>query len=234
VDAGEAFAEAASGMEFGEVFGLPASAAAYFEGKGVAEGEHYCGGGGGSEVQWAGFGVYSGVEDDVAGLREGGGCAAAEGDELVGQPLEDGKEIEDLFGLAAGREGEDGVAAGEHSEIAVDGVGRVQVVSWCAGGAEGGRDLAGDDAALADAGDDDAVLAGDTAEDEVGGGVEGGEHWAFKAEGEGVEGGGFDADEVGGLDGFGRDGGFVGHDCLAMSMLAERFVVLDRSGWVYV
>lgn len=94
VDAGEALAEAASGVEFGEVFGFPAATSAYLEGEGVAEGEHDRRGGGGGEVEGAGFGVDAGVEDDVACLRESGGGAAAEGDELIGQAFEDGKEIE--------------------------------------------------------------------------------------------------------------------------------------------
>ena len=94
VDAGEALAEAASGVEFGEVFGFPAAAATYFEGEGVAESKHHGGGGCGGQVEGAGFGVYAGVEDDVAGLRESGGGAAAEGDELIGQAFEDGEEVE--------------------------------------------------------------------------------------------------------------------------------------------
>ena len=116
---------------------------------------------------------------------------------------------------------------GEHAEVAVDGVGWVEVVGGRARGAEGGGDLAGDDAALADAGDDDAALVGYAAEDEVGGGVEGSEHGAFEAKGQRVEGGGFNANEICGMDGIGRDGDFLGHGCRTMSMLAERLAILS-------
>jgi hypothetical protein len=52
--------------------------------------------------------------------------------------------------------------------------------------------------------------------------------------GEVVEGGGFDAYEVGGEERICRNGGVVGHECSAMSMLAERLGVLDRLEWVCV
>ena len=81
-DAGESSAEAASGVKVGEVLGLPAAATADLEGERVAEREHDRGGGGGREVERAGFGGDAGVEEDVAGLSESGGGAAAEGDEL--------------------------------------------------------------------------------------------------------------------------------------------------------
>jgi hypothetical protein len=48
-----------------------------------------------------------------------------------------------------------------------------------------------------------------------------------------VEGGGFNAYEVGGEERICRNGGVVGHECSAMSMLAERFGVSERLGWVY-
>ena len=63
--AGEADAEAAAGVEVGEVGGVEAAAAAEFEGEGVAEGEHDGGGGGGGEIEWAGFGGDADVEEDV-------------------------------------------------------------------------------------------------------------------------------------------------------------------------
>lgn len=116
----------------------------------------------------------------------------------------------------------------------MDGVGWVKVVGGCSGGAEGGGDLAGDDAALADAGDDDAVLRNGGSEDEIDGLREGREHGAVETLGEVVEGGGFDAYEVGGEERICRNGGVVGHECSAMSMLAERLGVLDRLEWVCV
>ena len=124
--------------------------------------------------------------------------AAAEGDERVGEALERGKEVEELFGFAAVGEGEDGVAGGDHAEVAVDGFGGVEEVGGSAGGAEGGGDLAGDDADFADAGEDDAAAVADAVEEEIDGRGEGGEHGGVEAEGEVEEGGGLDADEVGG------------------------------------
>ncbi|WP_433983353.1 hypothetical protein [Tunturiibacter empetritectus] len=70
-DTGKASADAAAGVEVGEVFGRPLAEAAYFEGEGVAEGEHDGGGGGGCEVEGAGFHRDACVEEDVAGLGEG-------------------------------------------------------------------------------------------------------------------------------------------------------------------
>lgn len=110
----------------------------------------------------------------------------------------------------------------------MDGVGGVQVVCGRTGGAKGGCDLAGDDAALADASDDDAVLRKSRSQDEIDRLSEGGKHGAVEALSEVAEGGGFDAYEVGGEERICRNGGVVGHECSAMSMLAERFGLLDR------
>jgi len=74
--------------------------------------------------------------------------------------------------------------------------GRVKEVCWCSGGAEGGCDLARDDAAFADAGDDDATVAGDGLEQVVDGLSKGGEHRCVETGGELVEGGGLGADEL--------------------------------------
>jgi hypothetical protein len=35
------------------------------------------------------------------------------------------------------------------------------------------------------------------------------------------------------MDGIGRNGCVIGHICVAMSMLAERFGAQERSWWVY-
>ena len=57
----------------------------------------------------------------------------------------------------------------------MDSVGWVEIVGGGSGGAEGGGDLAGDDAALADAGDDDAILRDGGSKEEIDGLGEGGE-----------------------------------------------------------
>ncbi len=134
-DAAEALADAASGVEVGEVFGLPIFAPAEFEGEGVAEGEHDGGGGGGGEVERAGFGVDADVEEDVGGLSESAGGVAAEGDEGSGKALEGGEDAEEFFGLATVGEGEDGVAGGDEADVAVDGFGGVEEVGGGSGGA---------------------------------------------------------------------------------------------------
>ena len=103
----------------------------------------------------------------------------------------------------------------------MEGVGGVEVVCGGACGAEGRGDLASDDAALAYAGDDDAVLSDGGPQEEIDGLGEGREHGAVEAEGQVGEGGGFDADEVGGEERICRVGGCVGHGCRTMSMLAE-------------
>jgi len=196
-DAGETFADAATRMQVGEVFGLPATATAYFESESIAQREHDRSGGGGGEVERTGFGGDAGVEEDAAGLSEGGGGAAGDGDERGGEAPEGGQEAKELFGLAAVGEGEDGVAGGDHAHVAVDGFGGVEEVSGRAGGAKGRGDLAGDDAAFADAGEDDAAIAPGGFEELVDGLSEGSEHGAVEAKGQLVESGGLDAYEGG-------------------------------------
>jgi len=80
-DACEPLANAATRVQVGEVFRLPAAAAAYLEGEGIAESEHDGRGGGGCEIEGTGFGGDAGVEEDVARLGESGGAAAADGDQ---------------------------------------------------------------------------------------------------------------------------------------------------------
>ena len=93
-DSGETSAEATAGMKVGEVFGSPATATADFEGERVAEGEHDCGGGGGGEIEGAGFGGDAGVEEYVAGPGKRGGGAGGERDECDGEALERGEKAE--------------------------------------------------------------------------------------------------------------------------------------------
>ncbi len=194
----QAASDAASGVQVCEVFCAPSAAATGFKSKGIAEREHDGGRSGGGEVERAGFAGGAGVEEDVCGLRKRGGAAAAEGDEGCVEALENGEEAEELFGFAAVGEREDGVPGGKHAEIAVYGFGSVEEVSGCAGGAKGGGDLAGDDAAFADAGDDDAFGVG--LEEEFDGGGEGSREGAVEAVGELVERRGFDAHELGGAE----------------------------------
>ena len=78
----------------------------------------------------------------------------------------------------------------------MDSFGGVKEVGWRARGAQGSRDFAGDDAALAYAGDDDAMLSCCGLKEMVRRLGERGEHGGVEAEGELVESGGLDADEL--------------------------------------
>jgi hypothetical protein len=71
-DAGEAFAELASGMKVGEVLGAEATTFAESDGESIAESEHGGGGGGGRESEGTGFLVNGAVKGYVGGLGEGG------------------------------------------------------------------------------------------------------------------------------------------------------------------
>jgi hypothetical protein len=153
----EADSEAASGVEVGEVGGVEAAAAAELEGEGVSEGEHDGGGGGGCEIERAGLGGDTDVEEDVRRLGEAGVGCARECDEGGGEPFEDREDEEELFGFAAVREGDDGVAGRDHAEVSVDGFGGVEEVSGSSGRAEGGCDLLSDDAGFADSGEEDVL-----------------------------------------------------------------------------
>jgi len=183
-------------MKFGEVLRTPAASPADLKGQRIAESEHHGCRCSGREIVRAGFGGHAGVEYDVAGLSEGGGHASGECDEVVSESLEEREESEELFGFAACGQGDDRVSAGEHAEVSVHGVGRVEIVRGSSGRAERGGDLSSDDAALADSGDDDAVFAGDGVEKQVDGLGEGREHGAVEAKGELKEGASLDAHKL--------------------------------------
>ena len=195
-DSSEAPADAASGMEVGEVFGLPSATPAHFEGEGVAEGKHHGRGGGGREVERAGFGGDASVEEDVACLCQSRSAASADGDKSCIEAFESGKQPEKLLGFTAVGERENGVVGGEHAEVAVDRFGSVQEVGGCAGGAKRGGDFACNDATLADAGNDDAAAAVGGLKKQIGRLSEGGEHGGVEAKGELCESGCLDSDEL--------------------------------------
>ena len=159
-DASEAFADAASGVEVGEVGGAEVAAVAEGEGEGVAEGEHDRSGGGGS-LGWAGRpSVETLLRCRGRCRRPGRGVECSElqrAMSVTGRRLSEGGGFEDLLGFTAVGECEDDVVGGDHAQVAVDGFGGVKEVGGCAGGAKGGGDLAGDDAGFADAGEEDAL-----------------------------------------------------------------------------
>ena len=110
---------------------------------------------------------------------------------------------------------------GEHAEIAVEGVGGVEVVGGGSGGAEGGGDFTGDDAALADAGHDDAIARGGGLKEEFDCALEGSEHGAVEAAREFFKSRGLDADEFGWTRGIWRVDWQLGHEIRVFPMLAE-------------
>ncbi len=194
-NAGQALAELAAGMEFGEVLDAEALAQADGDGEGVAEGEHGGGRGGGSEIEAAGFTRDAAIEGYVAGLGEGRVQIAGEADQGVALALEHGEQAEDFFGFAAGGERDDDVAGHEHAQVAMDGFGGVQKQGRRAGGAERGGDLLGNDAAFAHSGDDNAAVALAAAKDKLDCAAEWLGHLAFKTEGECFERCRFGADQ---------------------------------------
>lgn len=155
--AGKTTAKVSSGVEVGEVFGASATAGADVERECVAKRKHDGGGGGGGEVEGAGFDGDAGVEGDETGLGEAGGRGSAKGDERGAEAVKDGEKVKDLGGFSAGGEGQKDVARGDHADVSVDGLGRVEEVGWGSGRAKGGGHFAGDEAGFAYAGEDDAV-----------------------------------------------------------------------------
>ena len=199
-DAGEFEAEAAAGVEIGEVLGGEAAALAEGEGEGVAEGKHDGGGGGGGKIVRAGLFGDGEVEREICGAGEGGGGVAAESDEREVEAMGDRKEGEEFFGFAAGGEKEEGVRGGEHAEVAVEGLGGVEEVGGGSGGAEGGGDLPRDQATFADAGEEERTAGSDGAFEEVEGRGEGLMEVGVETVSEGGEGGGFSGDDFCGGD----------------------------------
>ena len=102
----------------------------------------------------------------------------------------------------------------------MEGLGGVKEVGGRAGRAQGGGDLAGDEAALADAGEHDAPAVIDGLIDEVDGSIQRGTHRTVEAVGEGGEGGRLDAHQIGCRDGGSRGGGW-GEARTSRLMLAD-------------
>ena len=72
------------------------------------------------------------------------------------QALDGGQQLQNLFGFAARGKRDHDVASGQHSQIPVQGLDRMHEKRRRSCGAESGRNLSSDDAALAHAGYDDS------------------------------------------------------------------------------
>ena len=120
-------AELAARVEHGEVVDGEAAPLHEGHGQGVAHGQGGGGGGGGGQAQGAGLVADGDVEVDVGGLGQGRARVAGQGHEGRAEALDLGEQGQDLLRLAAVAEGEDDVALDDAPEVAVDGVGGVQV-----------------------------------------------------------------------------------------------------------
>ena len=171
LDAEKFFAEAAGGVKRGEVVVAEIATFKKRDGKCVADG--HCDGSarGWREIQGTGFFFHADVESDVAGFGESGFEIAGQSDERNFEALERFEEMNDFFGLAAVRDGDERVAAREHAEVAVERFGGMKKERWSAGAGERCRNFSRDEAGLAHAGENDAAFAG---EEEVDGFFEGG------------------------------------------------------------
>lgn len=147
-------AEAAAGVEAGEIVAGKAPGFEEDHGEGIAEDKHDGGAGGRGEIERTGFYLHAGVDDDVAGLGEGAAGVAGEGNDAHVKSGEGGQDIDQLFSFAAGGEGEDDVAIGDDAEVAVERVQGIEDDCGGAGGSERGGDLLADVAGFADAADD--------------------------------------------------------------------------------
>jgi hypothetical protein len=156
----------AGGVEAGEIGVAELAEIGDGEGEGMANGERGDDGAGGDAKRVGGWGD-GGVEDHVGFLGERGVAIAEEGDQRAAEGAEGGQEMEQFGGGAGAGEEEDGIAGREDADVAVDGLGGVEEDGGQAGGGEGGGELFGDAAGLADAREDDFVARGG----EAGGGV---------------------------------------------------------------
>lgn len=144
-DAGEEeFSQTAAGVEFGEVFGLKAAFLEQDHGEGITEAEHIGGAGGGGELEGAGFLFDVGVEDDVAVFGKGGAWHSGDGDDESGSFFDVGEKADHFGGLARIAEGDDEVAGGEESEVAMEGILAAEVDGGGTGAVEGGDEFLAD------------------------------------------------------------------------------------------
>ena len=143
------------------------------------------------------------LDRDIKHIGAGGGERRAErsgeADQRDAEARHGREQPEDLFGFAGVAESDKDISGCENAEVAVESFSGMQEVGRGSGGAEGGCDLAGDEAGFADSGDDGAMACTDGPGEELGDVVEGPAHRAIEALSEQFERGGFNADELGGV-----------------------------------
>jgi hypothetical protein len=149
----------------------------------------------------AGLAVDRDIQHILSRLPKRRPSAAGEDHQLHPNPRQHRQQADQLFALAGVRESDQDIAFGEQAEIAVQGFGGVQKVRGRSGGPQRGGDLACDEAALADAGDDHALSGGCGRRQQRRGVVEGGAGGAVgvvQALSKLLQRGCLDADELGG------------------------------------
>jgi hypothetical protein len=131
------------------------------DGERIAHRERCGGAGRGREVERAGLGRHAHVERDRGVARQRRGSISGQCDQRDVEALDDRQDGQQLLGLARVRDREHHVAGGDHADVAVHGLARVQEERGTPGAGERGGDLAAHVARLAHAGDHDAALAGE-------------------------------------------------------------------------
>src|SRR5690606_5026718 len=122
----------------GEVVGGEATGLQQGHRQRVAHRQRGGGGGGRGQVQRAGLGRHAYVQVDVGLARQGGLRAAGHGDDLVPLAAQGRQQHQDLVRLARIGQGQDDVRVGDHAQVAVPGLARVDEERGGAGGGQGG------------------------------------------------------------------------------------------------
>ena len=151
-------AELAGGVEAAEVVRREAPRFQEGDRKRIADRKLKERGGRRRQSMRAGFGDFRQGQHHVRVASQWRAFARREGDQRNGEAARIGNDAFELGALARPRHGQHDIAAGDHAEIAVVGLGRMHEKRRCAGGGERRGDLRADMSALADAGDDDPAL----------------------------------------------------------------------------
>ncbi len=156
----ELHAQAAAGVILMKIFRGEAPGLQKTDGQGVAQGRHHGAGSGGRAAYGAGFRYVRQQEDDsrLPGQKAFGIFGDADHGNLVaGAKSQDGFHLHGFAGIGIGQ---DQVAGGDHAQIAVGGLRRVDEIGRGAGGGQSGGHFFGDVPALAHAGHGDSPLKG--------------------------------------------------------------------------
>ncbi len=144
-------------MRAGEVVGGEAARLQQGDRQRVAHRQRGGGAGGRRQVQRAGLLGDADVQVDLRRTRQRRIGTAGHGDQRVALPLEHRQQHQHLVALARVRQRQHHVGVGDHAQVAVAGLAGMHVEGRCAGGGQGGGDLARDVAGLAHAGADHAA-----------------------------------------------------------------------------